>query len=335
MHLRLPLPVLLLATALVGCSDLGDPYELAADCDRSTGSLSFGEVDLGRVADRTLVVGNSGNDSLVCTIELNDPEFSVLEGSGTVTIAPGESHSVTVRFAPAVLGGHESVLDLGDGCPPVSISGSGGYPAGGPQCQILPAALDFGDVKTGQVKDTSFEIRNVGLVAFDIDVVLASGGPFTILSGLGSATLQPNEIDTVAVRFAPTVIADASTTIQIGSACGSIGVDGAGISPTTVSYATQIQPIFNANCVICHGTNPRQGGLDLRAANSYAGLVNRVSVGYAPSVRVSPGNPGGSVLFGKITGSNFGEQMPPGFLLLPQQEQDRITTWVLEGALRN
>jgi hypothetical protein len=104
----------------------------------------------------------------------------------------------------------------------------------------------------------------------------------------------------------------------------------------TISFAGDVQPIFNARCVICHGAlSPPPANLDLRAGHSYANLVGHTSTGYAPSVRVSPGDTLASVLYGKITGTNFGEQMPPGFQLIPPSERDRIVEWILEGAPDN
>lgn len=104
----------------------------------------------------------------------------------------------------------------------------------------------------------------------------------------------------------------------------------------SISFAGDVQPIFNAHCVLCHGTLvPPPNNLDLRPGNSYANLVGRTSVGYAPNLRVSPGDTLASVLYGKVTGTNFGEQMPPGFLLIPRPERDRIVAWIAEGAPNN
>ncbi len=104
----------------------------------------------------------------------------------------------------------------------------------------------------------------------------------------------------------------------------------------SISFAADVQPIFNSRCIICHGgLTPLPAGMDLRAGASYANLVGRTSTGYAPNLRVAQGDTLASVLYGKITGSNFGEQMPPGFLLIPESERDRIVTWILEGAPDN
>jgi hypothetical protein len=266
---------------------------------------------------------------------LDDPNFSVLNGGGNVVIPPGQSHSVVVRFSPVALGAHDVAMELGDGCPPVQLTGTGTPPPPGAHCQIVPDVVGFGVVDMETFADVVVEIRSVGQDPLDVDVVITGSAAFEVISGGGPATLQSGEIDTVVVRFAPTVTGNAAAILSFGSTCGSIDVTGTGVLPATVSFALHIQPIFNTRCVVCHGQDPRQGGLDLRSPQSYANLVNRTSVGYAPNVRISPGSLSSSVLYGKITGTNFGEQMPPGFFLIPQADRDRIETWILEGARNN
>lgn len=97
-----------------------------------------------------------------------------------------------------------------------------------------------------------------------------------------------------------------------------------------VNYQLEIQPIFNANCIGCH---PGNGNMNLTALVSYANLVNTVSFGYAPALRVKPGDPSGSVLWNKLAGTNvYGQQMPQGgSLTLP--EINLIENWISEGAL--
>lgn len=92
-----------------------------------------------------------------------------------------------------------------------------------------------------------------------------------------------------------------------------------------VDYATEIQPIFNANCTSCHGGN---GGVNLR---SYTALMSSVGNNYGSNV-VVPGNPDGSGLVDKIEPSpQFGNRMPTGGQL-QQSEINLIRTWIAEGA---
>lgn len=101
-----------------------------------------------------------------------------------------------------------------------------------------------------------------------------------------------------------------------------------------VSLSQDVQPIFNAYCVSCHGGN---GGLVLGQGQAYSNLVNTTSFGYAPLKRVVPAKPDSSVLYLKISSNppiNVGQRMPQGGAL-PQDEILTIKYWILQGAKDN
>jgi mono/diheme cytochrome c family protein len=107
--------------------------------------------------------------------------------------------------------------------------------------------------------------------------------------------------------------------------------DGGGGDGTTVSFATDVQPIFNANCVGCHGAN---GGLDLSAGNSYGNLVGVISPNYG-TARVVAGDGGASLLLRKMRGeAGLGNVMPPSGSL-PNDTLDVVERWIDEGAEDN
>lgn len=106
---------------------------------------------------------------------------------------------------------------------------------------------------------------------------------------------------------------------------------------TTVSFSTDIQPIFDTNCISCHNTANNQfyAYLDLSNGVSYADLVNVTSNGYAPNKRVVTGDAAASVLWGKVNNSlAFGSNMPLGGEL-SSAEKELIRVWINEGALDN
>ena len=101
--------------------------------------------------------------------------------------------------------------------------------------------------------------------------------------------------------------------------------------PATVSYATDIQPIWDRACTGCHGQNGN-GGLDLRAPGSRDRLVDVTAQNYSPAIRVVPGDPDNSVLYDKLTGGGrFGGAMPPGGLL-PAADRELVRRWIADGA---
>ena len=95
-----------------------------------------------------------------------------------------------------------------------------------------------------------------------------------------------------------------------------------------VDYATQIQPIFNNNCISCHANGGAYAGfLDL---SSYSEIMEGGSSGNA----VLPLNHSNSLLYNRITLPASSQQfMPKLGSALSQTDIDLIAQWVDEGAL--
>lgn len=107
--------------------------------------------------------------------------------------------------------------------------------------------------------------------------------------------------------------------------------------PDTLSFQDTILPILVGNCAFS-GCHPSAGGLDLGVNNAYADMVDVLSLGYGPYLRVKPFSPDSSVLYQKIIGNtDFGTQMPigPGAVPLSDEETGLIYDWIAQGALDN
>jgi hypothetical protein len=109
----------------------------------------------------------------------------------------------------------------------------------------------------------------------------------------------------------------------------------------TVSFAGRIQPIFTANCAVCH----RPGGiahlrgieLQLLEGESHNRLVNQPSVQEPALTIVVPGDSASSLLFLKISSDSppVGDRMPLGGPPLSQSRIDLIRDWIDQGARNN
>jgi cytochrome c553 len=98
----------------------------------------------------------------------------------------------------------------------------------------------------------------------------------------------------------------------------------------SVNFDTQIQPIFTANCVRCHGGS---GGLFLTSGASYNNLVGVISQNYAPAVRVASGDLTNSVMYNKINNTGvYGGVMPQDAGRMSQANIDLIATWIAQLA---
>lgn len=95
-----------------------------------------------------------------------------------------------------------------------------------------------------------------------------------------------------------------------------------------VSYASNVQPIFNASCTNCHGGS---GGVNL---TSFSALMGSVGNNYGDNVIVA-GNADASGLVDKIEPNpQHGSRMPTNGSLTNTEIQT-IRTWINEGALNN
>ncbi len=101
----------------------------------------------------------------------------------------------------------------------------------------------------------------------------------------------------------------------------------AAVSLHAVDFDAEIQPIFTASCVGCHGNS---GGLSLASGSAEANLVDVVSTNYAPALRVASGDPAASVLYNKVAGTGVhGQIMPVGGTLTTEQIA-LISDWITE-----
>lgn len=109
-------------------------------------------------------------------------------------------------------------------------------------------------------------------------------------------------------------------------------------SGSSVSFARDIQPIFDLRCVSCHQGSGR-AGLVLEPAMAYKNLVGVAST-ESQLLRVAPGSPDKSYLLNKLRGTQSqvggaGQQMPFGGSPLPQDQIDSIQQWIMQGAPSN
>lgn len=104
---------------------------------------------------------------------------------------------------------------------------------------------------------------------------------------------------------------------------------------STVSFATQVQPIFTSHCTVCHISLGQASFLPLTDGDSYGNLVSKASTYTPGGTLVIPSNSTDSILYKRISGTSEGAQMPKGGSALSSSDQNLIKTWIDEGALDN
>jgi hypothetical protein len=96
--------------------------------------------------------------------------------------------------------------------------------------------------------------------------------------------------------------------------------------PEPISFAGDVQPVFDRKCTACHPVSYPY--LDLRRGRSYDDLV-RVAAATAPTFeRVLPGRPELSYLLSHPPDPSLRD-------LLTREERNVIATWIRQGAPDN
>lgn len=93
-------------------------------------------------------------------------------------------------------------------------------------------------------------------------------------------------------------------------------------APTKVDFAKDVQPLFEENCFDCHGPSKQKAGLRLDRRSSALQAFSR---------RVIPGSSANSMLYHRVSGTEFGPQMPPKAALHPEQIA-LLKAWIEQGA---
>jgi len=287
---------------------------------------------------QTLTLVNSGAATVEGTTALVGIGFEIVSGDGPYVLQPDQSMSIEVRFIPPDTGSYAGVLVTGSECGEVGVSGNAVLPVAGAQCNVLPDSVNFDDVVLASSSEKSFKITNSGAADFSGNVVSLCND-FAVVVGGGSYTLSPGDTHTVTVRFTPVELGPSVCLVTTGVNCADVVMLGTGgSSGQTVSFANDIQPIFNASCAVsgCHVQPAPKAGLVLAAGGSYANLVGVTSQNYSPAQRIVSGDPSTSVLYNKISNTGqFGGKMPPSGIGLSAQQIELIRLWILEGAADN
>lgn len=166
----------------------------------------------------------------------------------------------------------------------------------------------------------------------------ATGGiapyTWTIASGALPAGLNLSAGGTISGT--PTTAGTSSFTVRVADSATPAATATQALSLTitpqpaaTVSLATQIQPIFTANCTLnCHSPGGIFAALNLTTGNSFASLVQSIPP------RVIPGSSATSLLYLRVSGATL-PRMPLGLPPLSVADQTLIQNWIDQGAANN
>lgn len=200
-----------------------NPCGIAALDRVEMGSIAVGDVK-DSVVRHSICNDGSGRMDGNVTIWPTSGSFSITSGAGAFSLAPGECHDVTVRFAPIMGGPIGAQLEYG------VASGCGaartvlvGHGAAGPRLITATPVMIAGGPCDAWPRDTVLTLANTGdarLVITEIALAANNEG-FTIVSGTPSATLplviEPAATAPLHVRLSPVGFGAKTATLHIVS----------------------------------------------------------------------------------------------------------------------
>lgn len=179
----------------------------------------FGNVCLGSFKDMTLVLSNSGYNTLaVSNITSSSVDFvgpGVL--SYPIIIETGDSVAIPIRYQPNSLGLKAATItvfsDDPEGARKVHVSGKASPPR---LATIIADNGNFGDVCTGSFKDRMITLSNSGRCALKVTGIISSSADFMAPNVLSyPIRIHAGDAVQVPIRFEPTSFGVKSSTIKI------------------------------------------------------------------------------------------------------------------------
>jgi hypothetical protein len=170
----------------------------------STSSLSFGNALVGSSASQTMTVTNSGTGSVtIAQAAISGAGFTFSGCSGAVTLAAGQSLTLTVSFAPATAGsatGSLSVVSSATNSPTtIALSGTGIQP----QISVSPASASFGNVMVGASNSQALTIKNTGTANLSVTQETLAGTGFSLTGLTLPLTVAPGGSSSFTLGFTP------------------------------------------------------------------------------------------------------------------------------------
>jgi centrosomal CEP192-like protein/HYDIN/CFA65/VesB family protein len=192
----------------------GSTQKLAA----APASLSFGSVRLGNSQGLYAALTNASSSSVTINqATVSGAAFSLRGLSLPVTLAPKQSYTFSVVFAPTVAGTASGSISVGFSPPAsnlgIALSGTG-TTAG--QLAASPTSLSFGSVVVGTSKTLKATLSVSG-ASTTITSATSTSSEF-VLSGLSfPLTLAPGQSVSFSMRFSPQASGTASASVSFGS----------------------------------------------------------------------------------------------------------------------
>jgi hypothetical protein len=219
----------------------GTPTTLPGALSAAPASISFGNVQAGTTQSQSDTISNTGGTSVTITQStVTGAGFGTTGLNLPLTLAPGQSATVNVIFAPQSTGGATGNVALtndGSGSP-LNITLSGTAVASGSLMES-PTSFSFGNVQVGTSQSQNETLTNSGTESLTVSQVAVTGTGFSATGLNLPLTLTPGQSATFGVVFAPATVGPGNGSLAITvsgtSTPFNLALSGTGVAPATLS----------------------------------------------------------------------------------------------------
>jgi hypothetical protein len=282
------------ATATVALN--GSAVAASYTMSLSPSSVNFGNVNAGSSTTQNVQLSNTGNSSVTVTQAVASGTGISVSGLGApVTLAPSQSVTLTVTFAPTTAGATAGSVTVtnNDGVSAVAaVTGTQVQPG----LSLTPASADFGSVVKGNTNSQTVQIKNSGTANLTVSQATVTGSGFS-LSGLAlPLTLTPGQSGNFNVQFSPQSAGNVSGAVSIISNApnspASVALSATGVAS---SYTISVNPGSLSFGSVTDGGSAAQGFTVTNTGNANVAIsgVTATGAGYsilsgAGAVTLSP-----------------------------------------------
>jgi hypothetical protein len=184
-------------------------------------TLDFLNGTVGQMAERTLLLSNTGSGPLTASGQIQAGPYNLILGGGNLVIPAEEQRAITVRWTPSSTGSQQGTLALSSSDPSlagVNVELSGvAFDTPVPAIRLGSTSLNFDSVNSGQTKDLKFTVVNAGADTLTVGSITSSNPRFGVSAPALPITILAGRSADVTVRFSPNASGALSATLSVVS----------------------------------------------------------------------------------------------------------------------
>jgi Abnormal spindle-like microcephaly-assoc'd, ASPM-SPD-2-Hydin len=207
--------------------------------------ITFQSTTVGYTLSSSASLTNNCSSTInVSSIQITGP-YSVSGVQTSFSVAPGQSQSYTVVFAPTAAGtddGSVTFVDSDNSSVSVTLNGTGVAAAATSSLSASPTSLSFGSIAVNSSTSLTLTVTNSGSASTSISSIAVSGAGFAFSGATTPLTLAANQSQKLTVTFSPTASGNASGSLTITSSGSTLTVplSGTGTTSTATTYSVDL-----------------------------------------------------------------------------------------------